>query len=76
MLGDESILVPESFEAGPGVTVHRYQLLVRIGDRVSLVLFESGEHRPDPNVVIELAAAQTACMQSGVCPMAPIPTNW
>jgi hypothetical protein len=75
-IGDESIRIQDSFELGPGVTVQRFQSLVRVGDKVSLVSFESGDHVPDPNVVIGLAQAQATCLESGICPMQPIPTDW
>jgi hypothetical protein len=75
-IGDESILIQDSFELGPGVTVQRFQSLARVGDRVSLVSFESGDHVPDPNVVIGLAQAQATCLKNGVCDVQPIPTDW
>lgn len=75
-IGDESIMVPESFEPEPGFTVRGYLAFVRVGDRVSLILFESGDHRPDPAVVIGLAEQQASCLSTGVCPMQPIPTGW
>ena len=75
-IGEDSVLIQDSFELGPGVTVHRYQSLARVGDKVTLVSFESADHVPDPNVVIELAQAQATCLKSGVCDVQPIPTDW
>lgn len=75
-IGDESILLLESFELDPEVTVYGYHSLVRVGDKVSLVIFESGDHVPDPNVVIGLAQAQATCLESGACDVQPIPTDW
>ncbi len=75
-IGDESVLFPESFEAGPGITVRGYHSLVRVGTLVSSIIFESGDHQPNPDVVIKLAEAQASCLNSGICPALPIPTNW
>lgn len=75
-IGDESVLIPESFQPLPGMTVNGWISLARVGDRVAQILFESADHTPDPAIVLALTGAQVHCLETGECPLQPIPTDW
>jgi hypothetical protein len=74
-IGSDARLIQYDVELSPGVTVHGYQLWQLDGNTVALTLFESADHRPDLQAMLDLGAAQSDCLQNG-CESVPMPDVW
>jgi hypothetical protein len=70
-LGDESLALAYGAGAADGPPA-AYEVDVRVG-RMVVTIFIGSTLRPDLAIVAELAAAQVACLDAGVCAPLPVP---
>ncbi|CAN5769513.1 hypothetical protein BH24CHL4_BH24CHL4_19780 [soil metagenome] len=68
-------LVQYEFEVAPGVMALGYQVFQRSGTLVAMLLMESADHRPDQQVVLDLARVQATCLAGG-CESQSMPGIW
>lgn len=74
-LGAGATLIQYEFEVGPGLIAQGYQVYQRSGAIVAMLFMESADHRPDLQVVLDLATAQAACLTGG-CESQAMPASW
>lgn len=74
-LGPEAKVLQYDVEVGPGLVALGYQVNLRVGSTVATLLLESADHRPDLQVVLDLAALQAACL-TGECADQQLPATW
>jgi hypothetical protein len=74
-LGPEAKLIQYDLELAPDLVAQGYQVLQRSGSLVTMMFLESADHRPDVQIVLDLAAQQAACLAEGCVPQ-PLPTGW
>jgi hypothetical protein len=74
-LGQEAKLIQYDLEIGPDLVAQGYQVVQRSGSLVTMMILESADHRPDVQVVLDLARQQASCLAEG-CEHQQLPMNW